>query len=429
MVKSATNTPLPKGWRIVRLGDVARIEFSSVDKKSIDGETPVKLCNYTDVLYNRRIRGKMQFMTATASPREFARWGLKRGDVLFTKDSETRTEIGIPAYITEDLPNVLCGYHLGRARSQPEAVDGRYLARAFLSTRLSKQLARIANGVTRFGLTLAATNAIELLVPPISEQKVISEVLDAIDDTIEHTDHVIAATERLRDTLLHELLTKGLPGWHTEWHQHPRLGTIPVGWRVARLGNVALVKGGVGFPLDRQGRRTGKYPFIKVSDMNLQGNHTRINRANNYVGTEDVTALRAFVFPPGTIVFPKVGAAIATNKKRLLTVPTIIDNNLLGVTVPDTRECDGTFLYYWFRSVNLSKFANVSAVPSITGSHLKREQIPLPALSEQQDIAQSLDSVDNTVEHVHREKAALIALRESISDALLTGRVRVPRYA
>ena len=104
---------------------------------------------------------------------------------------------------------------------------------------------------------------------------------------------------------------------------------MPDGWEVVRLGDIAQVRSGVGFPLNRQGRRNGAYPFIKVSDMNLGGNETYIRSANNYVDQQDASELGATVFPPGTVVFPKVGAAIATNKKRALTVPTIIDNNMM----------------------------------------------------------------------------------------------------
>ena len=71
-------------------------------------------------------------------------------------------------------------------------------------------------------------------------------MLDAIDAAIESAGAVIAATERLRDSLLHQLLSRGLPGWHTEWREAPGLGAIPAAWQVVRLGEVAEVKGGVG---------------------------------------------------------------------------------------------------------------------------------------------------------------------------------------
>jgi type I restriction enzyme S subunit len=55
----------------------------------------------------------------------------------------------------------------------------------------------------------------EFLLPPIEEQRAIADILDSIDEAIERTEGVIAATERLRDALLHDLLTRGLPGRHT----------------------------------------------------------------------------------------------------------------------------------------------------------------------------------------------------------------------
>ena len=96
---------------------------------------------------------------------------------------------------------------------------------------------------------LDATRSLPILLPPLSEQRAIAAVLDAIDEAIERTEAVISATERLRDALLHELLTRGVPGWHTEWRTVPGLGTIPADWQVVRLGDVAEVRrGGVCSP-------------------------------------------------------------------------------------------------------------------------------------------------------------------------------------
>ena len=75
----------------------------------------------------------------------------------------------------------------------------------------------------------------------MAEQQAIAAVLDSIDEAIERTEAVIAATERLRDALLHELLTCGVPGWHSEWKDAPGIGTIPACWEVVRLGEVAQV--------------------------------------------------------------------------------------------------------------------------------------------------------------------------------------------
>ena len=76
-------------------------------------------------------------------------------------------------------------------------------------------------------------------LPPLPEQRAIADVLDSIDDAIERTEAVIAATETLRDSLLHELLTRGVPGWHTEWKDVPGHRHHPADWEVVRLGEVA----------------------------------------------------------------------------------------------------------------------------------------------------------------------------------------------
>ena len=197
-------------------------------------------------------------------------------------------------------------------------------------------------------------------------------------------------------------------------------GAIPEGWRLVRLGDVAEVQSGVGFPLNRQGRLAGDYPFIKVSDMTLEGNETYIRKANNYVDDQDVTDLKANIFQPGTVVFPKVGAAIATNKKRALTVPTLIDNNMVGITVANDKLCDARFLHSWFESIDIAQFANVSAVPSITSTRLKQEFILLPPLPEQRAIAAVLDSIDEAIEGAEAVIAATEQLRDSLLHQLLT---------
>ena len=115
-------------------------------------------------------------MAATATPVECERFSLKQGDVLFTKDSETPDEMGISSYVAEDMPNVLCGYHLGLARPANGTVNGAFLARALASEASAREFARIANGVTRFGLTLDATRSLTILFPSLAEQRAIAAV-------------------------------------------------------------------------------------------------------------------------------------------------------------------------------------------------------------------------------------------------------------
>ena len=318
---------LPGGWQRVRLGDIADVAFSGVDKRTVEGELPVQLCNYTDVFYNRRISAGMDLMNATATPSERDRWTLRMGDVLFTKDSETPDEIGIPALVADDLPGVLCGYHLGLARPRENIVDGGFLTEALTSSESRKEFARIANGVTRFGLTLDATKALPILLPPLSEQRAIAAVLDSIDDAIEGAEAVIAATEHLRDALLHDVLTRGLPGQHTKWRDVPGLGTIPADWDVVRLGDVAEVERGKFAHRPRNEPRFygGDIPFIQTGDVvKSTGKIIEHSQTLNELGLS-ISKL----FPVGTIV---ITIAANIGETAIASYPMAFPDSLVGIT-------------------------------------------------------------------------------------------------
>ena len=152
----------------------------------------------------------------------------------------------------------------------------------------------------------------------------------------------------------------------------------------------------------------------------MAGNEKYIRCANNYVDQLDAAELGGTPLPEGTVIFPKVGAAIATNKKRILTMPTLIDNNVVGISLVSQEICDSRYLFYWFETVDLSSFANVSAVPSITGSRLQQATISLPPLHEQFSIADVLDSIDVAIERTEAVIAATETLRDSLLHELLT---------
>jgi len=168
---------------------------------------------------------------------------------------------------------------------------------------------------------------------------------------------------------------------------------IPVDpeWPLVRLGDAARVDSGFGFPLDHQGSSGEEFPFLKVSDMNLPGNETFIVSWNNTVSQATLSELRAKAFPEGTIIFPKIGAAIATNKKRILTKPSTFDNNVMGI-VPDKSALSGMFLYYWLADFDLSKWASTAQPPSMRKTTVEDELIPLPDLETQTAIAAEIEA-------------------------------------
>ena len=168
---------VPGHWEVKRLKQVCHVFPSNVDKKSHDGETPVKLCNYTDVYYNDTITSDMEFMAATASTEQIAKFTLRAGDTIITKDSETADDIAIGAYVPADLPGVICGYHLSMIRPKV-GTHGAFVKQLFDSTYVKSCVEVRANGLTRVGLGQYQIDNLELPFPPVKEQQTIAAFLD-----------------------------------------------------------------------------------------------------------------------------------------------------------------------------------------------------------------------------------------------------------
>lgn len=161
----------------------------------------------------------------------------------------------------------------------------------------------------------------------------------------------------------------------------------PDGVEFVKLGEVCELRAGWGFPTKEQGLKEGKYPFYKVADMN---NSTMfMSSANNYISEETSRKLRCKPAPKGTIIFPKIGATMATNKKRILTQEACYDNNVMGLIA---HSINAKFLYYLLSQVELLSFTNgFGAVPSLDRKKIENYEIPLPPIEVQTEIVHILD--------------------------------------
>jgi len=225
----------PDGWARRAIGDVAAVSFSSVDKKSVAGEVAVRLCNYMDVWKNHYIDADLPFMEATATPREIKQFTLAKHDVLLTKDSETKEDIADPAVVRTDRDDLVLGYHLALVRPDPKKAHGPFIAAQLALPQFRAQFVRVANGATRYGLGIDEVRNGTLLLPGVEEQKTIAEYLGAVDAAIDATRGVIEQTHRLKTAVLQDLLTRGLPGRHSEFREVKGLGQVPRAWKPTRL--------------------------------------------------------------------------------------------------------------------------------------------------------------------------------------------------
>ena len=230
---------LPAHWEVRRLKTTASVQLSNVDKHSEEGQVPVRLCNYVDVYYNDLITVDLEFMNATATPAQVRRFRLLAGDVVITKDSESWTDIAVPAVVGEDLSDVLCGYHLAHIKPGP-GLDGRFLARQFSAIGTRDQFYVAANGITRFGLGGDAICTGLFPIAPIEEQRTIADFLDRetakIDALVAAKDRLIKLLQEKRTALITRAVTRGLP---------KDSGVEPTHWEVKRLWHLKTAESSV----------------------------------------------------------------------------------------------------------------------------------------------------------------------------------------
>jgi len=208
----------------------------------------------------------------------------------------------------------------------------------------------------------------------------------------------------------------------------PNLEFQAADWEEVALGDVCTFRGGNGFKEQFQGQTDGEYPFIKVSDLNLPGNEKHVTTSNNWVSAAVLKTLGANLQPAGAIVFAKVGAALKLNRRRILTRPTAIDNNMMAA-IPNPDRIDQDFLYYFMVVQDLGRFCQESAVPSVNQGHLSSIEIGLPSLPEQRGIAAVIRTWDEALDKLQALRAANLRRRIWMRSHLLTGRSRLPGFS
>ena len=297
-----------------KLADIAKIEISGVDKKTIEGEIPVRLCNFVDVYYNWAITKEKakSFMVASAKQTEIDKCSIGKGMVAITKDSETRDDIGVATYIADDFEDVVLGYHCALIIPNPSVVDGKYL-NAFMHTRyIQKYFENNASGSgQRYTLSNDTIGNIPVLLPSIEEQHTIGKVLADIDRKIELNrqinDNLEAMAKQLYDYWFVQFdfpNEEGKPyktsGGEMVWNEKLKR-EIPACFEVMQLGDLCHFRNGINYAKDEVGER---YEIVNVRNISsskilLDGEFfdtitVSQSKANNYIlNNEDIIIARS----------------------------------------------------------------------------------------------------------------------------------------
>ena len=196
----------------------------------------------------------------------------------------------------------------------------------------------------------------------------------------------------------------------------------PANWVRASFRNIGRWVGGNGFPTAEQGNSLEKILFCKVSDMNREGNEVYVLSTAHTISEETAKRLRVTVHSKGTVVFPKIGGAIATNKRRIIVKPTAIDNNCMGVA--PCSAIDSNWLYILFMSYDFVLYQTGTALPSLSQRILDQIEFGVPPLAEQQRIVAKVDEFMSLCDELEaaKDKRELFrtTARDSSIDAIST---------
>lgn len=225
-----------------------------------------------------------------------------------------------------------------------------------------------------------------LVIPKLTEQNRITTYFQQLDTLITQHQQKHGKLLNLKKALLELMFPKQgatvpeirFKGFSGEWEKKV-------------LGDIGYFKSGGGFPEIEQNGQAG-IPYFKVSDMNIDGNQVVMIFANNYVNEEQIARLNYKPIGEKSIIFAKVGAAIFLERKRVAE-KFLIDNNMMAFSPIE----DVGFIKLWFDSIELSKYAQVGALPSYNASDLKVIELCVPQKEEQTQIANLFQHLDTLI--------------------------------
>lgn len=180
--------------------------------------------------------------------------------------------------------------------------------------------------------------------------------------------------------------------------------TNPMGWNKVTIGDCCTLKSGTSLSADKE-NEGGNIPYVKVGDMNYPGNEKYITTSSRFVSEE--TAGKG-LFPVGSVLFPKRGGAIGTNKKRMTMLPVCADLNVMGVF--SNGDLVPEYLMAYFEMIDLGALSDGSSVPQINNKNISPLEICIPTMEHQKEFADFVKQVDKSKAVVQQalDKAQLL---------------------
>ena len=401
---------IPEEWDSSHLGEVFEFKNGLNKAKEFFGHgTPI--VNYMDVfekcgLLSCDLQGRVSL-----SKEEVKRFDVRKGDVFFTRTSETAAEVGMTSVMLDAPEDTVFSGFILRARPKNDSLDNQFKKYCFSTRAVRRQIISQSTETTRALTNGRYLSAIAIARPPLPEQRAIAEALSDVDALLGALDQLIAKKRDLKQATMQQLLTgqTRLPGFHGEWE-------------IKKLGEVATFYKGKGLPksaLDPYGAE----PCIHYGELFTRYPETIreiISRTDNADGT--FRSVANDVLMPTSDVTPR-GLA----KASCVNIDGVILGGDILVIRSDTKLILGTFLSYVirFEENQVLQLVTGSTVFHLYGTDMKKFTFSMPTLPEQTAIAEVLSEMDTEIAALEQRLAKTRDLKQGMMQELLTGKTRL----
>ncbi len=428
---------------IVKLGSIADVKISGVDKKTKEGEIPVRLCNFVDVYYNWAVTVDLysSFMTASAKTAEIEKFSLSKGQVAITKDSETRFDIGVSTYIADDFDAVVLGYHCALITPDQSLLNGKYLNALLHSKYANTYFANNATGSgQRFTISEATIRSFPVPLLSIEEQIKIGEYLSDIDKKI--------ALNQKQNYLLEQLAKQIFDYWFVQF-DFPNVDGLPYKssggkmtynealkifvpnqWEVDNVGNLISYNRGhsyTGNNLSQNG-----LPMINMANFTPEGkyNPKGIKYYSGRLNQEK------YLKPLDLVICNTQQTAIDFKKDiigRALIIPDIFDKDIISSHHVTTIKCnDENMKYYFYYLFNsdyfhkyISKHTNGTNILSLLTSGLEKYKTIIPDAKTLENFSKMIIDIQNKISSNIKDTSNLEQLMQLNLELLINNQIKL----
>lgn len=409
---------IPAEWDVSTLGNpkVSQEIYYGITAKATDTNTGKKILRTTDICDYDFNPLSLPFCDIRDSGRDLKKYTLRRGDLVVARAGT----VGVSVLVKNDLPDTVFGSYLIKVRPAASVIPR--FVHYYMQSPLYWKHIGLVQGSTLANLNLPLLRSLPLPIPPIAEQNRIAEILGAVDDAIQKTDEVIAATERLKKGLMQRLLTRGIG--HTRFKK-TEIGEIPAEWDVARLSEPRVIffarAGGTPSVTESQYWEGGTIPFVKIEDITKSGKY--LSKTETHITEAGLRNSSAWLVPPGRVLlsmYASIGEA------TINTIP-VATNQAIIALEPNQTALTVEFLFHCLQGLkgNWAKFIRQGTQKNLNSQVVGEFIIPLPPIGEQRKIAEILGAVDEKLQVEKRQREALERLKRGLMQVLLTGKVRV----